>query len=267
MKINMIVARDAISHGIGKDNKLLYRCKEDMEYFKKTTMGSVVVMGRKTFESIGKALPGRINIVLTHNSAYVAEGAHVLTTVDEVKMVIKELNKDVFIIGGLQIYKEFASITERLYLTEIYPAITVNKVYDTAFVYEDVFENGYTGFLTSSETVESSNNDIEYVKFTVQDRHGIDTLEHIMDKEPDLFNINTIRVANVLVDIEEEKFKNLSYIHNEINKHITGLSELYHNICDKNHIAKQKVKSIIDFMHVKCIELVDLYPNKTDSED
>ena len=120
MKINMIVARDAITHGIGKDNKLLYRCKEDMEYFKKTTMGSVVVMGRKTFESIGKALPGRINIVLTHNSSYVAEGAYVLTTVDEVKMVIKELNKNVFIIGGLQIYKEFASITERLYLTEMY---------------------------------------------------------------------------------------------------------------------------------------------------
>ena len=97
MKINMIVARDAITHGIGKDNKVLYRCKEDMEYFKDTTMGSVVVMGRKTYESIGKALPGRINIVLTHDSSYAAKGAHVLTTPDEVKMVIKELNKDVFI--------------------------------------------------------------------------------------------------------------------------------------------------------------------------
>ncbi|MCM1115142.1 MAG: dihydrofolate reductase [Clostridium sp.] len=102
---------------LGKGNDLIWHFKDDMKFFKETTMGNTVIMGRKTFESLPKALPGRQNIVITNNKAYSAEGAVVVNSIDE---ALEKAEKDnVFIIGGGKIYSEFLRLADKLYLTEI----------------------------------------------------------------------------------------------------------------------------------------------------
>lgn len=115
MSISMIAA---VGKGLelGKNNDLIWHFKEDMKFFKETTMGHTVIMGRKTFESLPKALPNRRNIVITTNADYVAEGAEVVTSVEEALAVV---DGEAFIIGGGAIYKAFLPFADKLYLTEI----------------------------------------------------------------------------------------------------------------------------------------------------
>ena len=89
--MNLIVAVDR-KWGIGRDNKLLAHLPGDMKFFKNTTMGGVVVMGRKTLESMpgGKGLPGRVNIVLTRNTEYQAKDAQVVHTRDELMKLLEQ---------------------------------------------------------------------------------------------------------------------------------------------------------------------------------
>lgn len=116
MSVSMIAAVGR-NLELGKNNDLIWHFKEDMKFFKDTTMGHTVVMGRKTFESLPKALPGRKNIVISSNSEYQAQGATVVTSVEEALQIAD--NEEIFVIGGGKIYAEFLPYADKLYLTEI----------------------------------------------------------------------------------------------------------------------------------------------------
>ena len=128
--MNIIAALDS-NNAIGYKNCLLYNIKEDKEYFKNLTTGKIIVMGRKTFESIGKALPNRENIVLTRNKNYFAENCVVLHSLNDVIEYCKDKN-EVFVIGGAEIYKMF--LNNDLPLKKIYISyIDCNLVGDKYF--------------------------------------------------------------------------------------------------------------------------------------
>lgn len=116
MSVSMIAAVGK-NLELGKNNNLIWHFKDDMKFFKETTMGHTVVMGRKTFESLPKALPGRKNIVISSNAKYQAQGATVVTSVEEALQIAD--NEEVFVIGGGKIYAEFLPYADKLYLTEI----------------------------------------------------------------------------------------------------------------------------------------------------
>lgn len=102
---------------LGKKNNLIWHFKEDMKFFKETTMGSTVIMGRKTFESLPKALPNRENIVITSNPDFKAQGATVVLSPEEA--LKKAQGDEVFIIGGAKVYEQFLPLSDKIYLTEI----------------------------------------------------------------------------------------------------------------------------------------------------
>ena len=118
MAISMIAAVGK-NLELGKNNDLIWHFKEDMKFFKETTMGHPVIMGRKTFESLPKALPGRKNIVISANPEYKADGAEVVASVEEAIKLAEAENTDAFVIGGGRIYTEFLPYADNLYLTEI----------------------------------------------------------------------------------------------------------------------------------------------------
>lgn len=116
MKVSIIAAVGR-NLELGRGNDLIWHFKEDMKFFKETTMGSSVIMGRKTFESLPKALPGRKNIVITNNNSYSAEGAVTVHSVDE---ALKSADsQEVFVLGGGKIYEQLLPVADKLYLTEI----------------------------------------------------------------------------------------------------------------------------------------------------
>ena len=118
MAISMIAAVGK-NLELGKNNDLIWHFKEDMKFFKETTMGHPVIMGRKTFESLPKALPGRKNIVISANPEYKADGVEVVTSVEDAIKLAETENTDAFVIGGGRIYAELLPYADNLYLTEI----------------------------------------------------------------------------------------------------------------------------------------------------
>ena len=116
MSVSMIAAVGK-NNELGKNNNLIWHFHEDMLFFKQTTIGATVVMGRKTFESLPKALPKRRNIVISSNKEYAAQGAEVVNSVEKALKLTK--NERVFIIGGASIYKTFLPYVKEIYLTEI----------------------------------------------------------------------------------------------------------------------------------------------------
>lgn len=116
MSVSMIAAIGK-NRELGKNNDLIWHFKEDMKFFRETTTGNTVVMGRKTFESLPHALPNRRNVVISSNKNYHAEGAEVVTSVGEA--LEKTKSDNVFVIGGGKIYSEFLKYADKLYLTEI----------------------------------------------------------------------------------------------------------------------------------------------------
>lgn len=104
---------------LGKDNKLLWNIPEDMKRFRKLTKGHVVIMGRKTFESIGRLLSHRMNIIITRDSVFKIKDAIITNSVEKAIKIArqKEINGEVFIIGGGQIYKQAMKYADKLYLT------------------------------------------------------------------------------------------------------------------------------------------------------
>ncbi|KPV92237.1 MULTISPECIES: type 3 dihydrofolate reductase [unclassified Pseudoalteromonas] len=117
MIISMIAAM-ANNRVIGLDNKMPWHLPADLQHFKKVTTGKPVVMGRKTFESIGRPLPGRRNIIITRNSQYNAQGIETVTT-PEAALELVKAEEEVMIIGGGNIYQQFLPSADRLYLTFI----------------------------------------------------------------------------------------------------------------------------------------------------
>ncbi|MCM3588651.1 dihydrofolate reductase [Mesobacillus maritimus] len=117
--ISLIWAMDE-KRVIGSYNKLPWHLPEDLKFFKRVTMGHPIVMGRKTYESIGKPLPGRENIIITRDRQFKCEGCTVFHSIDE--LIAFTLNKDeeVFVIGGAEIFKEVIQHADRLYLTIIH---------------------------------------------------------------------------------------------------------------------------------------------------
>jgi dihydrofolate reductase len=114
--LTAVVAMDA-QRGIGIDNKLPWRLPEDMAHFKRTTTGHPVIMGRKTFDSIGRPLPNRRNIVITRNTDWRHEGVDVAHSVQEAIALAGDA--PACLIGGAQVYAEALSLTQRLVVTEI----------------------------------------------------------------------------------------------------------------------------------------------------
>lgn len=117
MNINIIAAIGK-NNELGKNNDLIWKFKEDMKFFKETTMGHPVVMGRRTFESLPSILPGRENIVISTNNIN-NDKIKLYKSIKEFLVSYKNHNSDVFIIGGASIYKSFIDIATTLYLTEI----------------------------------------------------------------------------------------------------------------------------------------------------
>jgi dihydrofolate reductase len=114
--LSLVVAIDA-QRGIGVDNKLPWHLPEDLAHFKRVTMGRPMVMGRKTFDSIGRPLPGRRNIVVTRNAAWSHPGVEVATSLEQAVAMLG--NEEASIIGGAQIFNESMDIADRLVVTEI----------------------------------------------------------------------------------------------------------------------------------------------------
>ena len=112
-----IIAAIGKNRVIGNDNNLPWRLPADMKRFRKLTLGKQVVMGQRTFESIGKALPGRTNIVLSNNPGFRAKDCLVAHSLEEALNAAKE--EEVMIVGGESVYKQFLPLADRMYLTLI----------------------------------------------------------------------------------------------------------------------------------------------------
>lgn len=131
-----VIAAVAENRAIGKNNKLLWHISEDLKRFKEITSGHPVIMGQKTFESLGKPLPGRTNIVLTYDKSYQAPGCIVAYSLEEaIKIASKKEKREIFFIGGGQIYAQAIKLADKLYLT------LVEGEYDA-----DTFFPGYSEF-------------------------------------------------------------------------------------------------------------------------
>lgn len=111
---------------IGKDNQLLWKLSDDLKLFKKRTLEHAIIMGRKTFDSIGKPLPGRVNIVISQNKSLKIEGCFVVHSLEEaIKTAEEQTDKnEIFIIGGQQIFELSTPIATKLYLTDVNAAFT-----------------------------------------------------------------------------------------------------------------------------------------------
>ena len=113
----MIVARSR-NHVIGKDNQMPWKISADLQFFKKVTMGYPIIMGRKTWESIGRPLPGRRNIVVSRSVNYLALGAELVGSLEQALDSLKEF-KRVFVIGGQQLFNQAFPLADELFITEI----------------------------------------------------------------------------------------------------------------------------------------------------
>lgn len=125
--ITLVVAH-ATNRAIGKDNQLLWHLPNDLKFFKKITTGHTVIMGRKTFESIGRPLPNRRNIVITRNKHVQAEGVEVVASIKEaIQKCVNEV--EIFFIGGGEIYRQILPIANRIYLTLVHTSMDADTFF------------------------------------------------------------------------------------------------------------------------------------------
>ena len=118
-KLIAIVAM-ASNRVIGRDGDLPWKLSEDLKFFKRTTMGCTILMGRKTWDSIGKPLPGRRNVVISRSLSEVPEGVELLNSVDEVQQLLAESGTDVFLIGGAEIYRQLLPQCQEILLSYVF---------------------------------------------------------------------------------------------------------------------------------------------------
>ena len=117
-----LIAAASENNIIGKDNKLIWRLSDDLKHFKELTKGHFVIMGRKTFESMPKALPNRTNVIITRKTDYKAENAIVVNSLEKALKVAENDNQP-FVIGGGEIYKLSMEIADRIELTRVHTSI------------------------------------------------------------------------------------------------------------------------------------------------
>jgi dihydrofolate reductase len=123
IRVSLVVAVSE-NNVIGKNNQLLWSLPNDMKFFKNTTWGMPVIMGRKTFESLGKPLPGRTNIVITRKSEWEAPGTVTVASLSEAIQAAEQTDaKEVFVIGGGQVYEQSMSIANRIYYTRVHTIV------------------------------------------------------------------------------------------------------------------------------------------------
>ena len=125
--LSMIVAH-ANDRVIGKNNDMPWHLPADLAYFKKTTLGKPIIMGRKTYESIGRPLPGRRNIVISRDESYTADGVDTVTSIEQALSLVDGTDgnvavEEIMVIGGGAIYKHCLPNADRLYVTHIRAAI------------------------------------------------------------------------------------------------------------------------------------------------
>lgn len=135
--MKMIACVDKKTLAIGNKGELIYKCKEDMAFFKAHTMGKIIVMGSKTYESMGGALRGRINIVLTrHPERYLDKTDALFLSLSRFLDIVKFMGKNtdsIVVIGGAEIYKVLIDYCDSVYLTKVYRNNNVPIEYDTVF--------------------------------------------------------------------------------------------------------------------------------------
>lgn len=123
MKISIIVAASE-NHVIGIDNDLPWHLPDDMKFFVKTTKGHHILGGRKNFESFGKALPNRINLIVTRNPDYKFDGAKIFQSIEEAVQFAKDNGEnELMVIGGGEIYRQLLPQVDRIYLTRVHANI------------------------------------------------------------------------------------------------------------------------------------------------
>lgn len=157
MLLSSIVAT-GLNNEIGKDNKLLWHLPADLKFFKSTTMGSPIIMGRKTFESIGRVLPGRKNIIISRNKELKIEGAEVFASFEE---MIKNCDVEkAFIIGGAEIYKLSMPFVNEIYRT------LVKSNFDADTFFPEIKPNEFELVWEEEHFKDEKNNfDYTYQKF------------------------------------------------------------------------------------------------------
>ncbi len=130
-----IVVAVANNGVIGRGNALPWDLPDDLQHFKRTTMGRPIIMGRKTFESIGRPLPGRLNIILTRDSAWQAPGVSVATSMQQAIDIAEDQAlidgaDSVVVIGGAEIYRQALPITSRVFLTRVHGDVQGDAFFD-----------------------------------------------------------------------------------------------------------------------------------------
>jgi dihydrofolate reductase len=133
MIVSAVVAI-SLNHAIGKNNELLWHLPADLKHFKQITTGHTIIMGRKTYDSIGKALPNRRNIIITRKTDLQIPGVEVTNSIEEALGLCAQ-EREVFIIGGAEIYKSALARTNRIYLT------TVQATYDADAYFPEIDRN------------------------------------------------------------------------------------------------------------------------------
>ena len=121
MQLSLIVAY-AQNRVIGRDNTLPWKLPSDLAHFKRTTLGHPIIMGRKTWESLGRPLPGRRNIVISRDANYPAQGAQCVTSLAQAIAAVQDL-EEAFVIGGAQIYQEALPFAQQVIATEVQESV------------------------------------------------------------------------------------------------------------------------------------------------
>jgi len=143
---------------LGKGNELIWRISSDLKRVKELTTGHTIIMGRKTYESIGRALPNRHNIVVSRNTAFEAPGCTVVSSVDEAIQIGSENEGEIFVFGGAAIYEAAFLQVTRLYLTLV----------DAEDAEADVFFPDYSEFTTEVSREDHQENDLAYTYLTLE---------------------------------------------------------------------------------------------------
>jgi dihydrofolate reductase len=132
MKLALICAM-AENRVIGRNNALPWHLSEDLKYFKRTTMGCSIIMGRKTWESIGRVLPGRANIIISRDARYVVEGAKVVNSLEQAIRLAESISfidgsEEAFVIGGAGLYQAALPRAQRFHLTRVHAEVDGDTV-------------------------------------------------------------------------------------------------------------------------------------------
>ncbi|MFA5985442.1 MAG: dihydrofolate reductase [Methylococcaceae bacterium] len=162
MKISLIVAM-ASNRCIGFNNQMPWHLSADLKRFKQLTMGSAILMGRKTYESIGRPLPGRTNIIISRNKDYQQPGCITFNTLENALEYLNLNNTSVFVIGGAELYTAALAKSQQIYLTQIH------QVFEGDTFFPDLDENSWQQ--TSQETINNDPNvDFNYSFITLERR-------------------------------------------------------------------------------------------------